>query len=280
MLASHGCRVILTSRSLDAGKSVARDISASGFKGPVDAVQLDLADLAAVRRGAQQIHEMAPRIDYVILNAGVMGCEKSYTADGFEMQLGTNHIGHWAFIAGDNGLLPHLKAQDTPMRIVVVSSKGHYLQRSNMNFEDLHYERRSYGRMSAYAQSKLATVLFAKQLATDLKGTHISVFSVHPGSIKTNLVRHWAPNGSWLDWLVDWVFRLIPWREFKPISRGVSTTIYAALSTDLEGRSGAYLSDCREEKPSRPARDPTQAEKLWETTAAQVAEAQTGKFVR
>mmetsp|Transcript_5619 Transcript_5619/g.16050 ORF Transcript_5619/g.16050 Transcript_5619/m.16050 type:complete len:300 (-) Transcript_5619:287-1186(-) len=275
-LAAAGCTVVITGRTQEKATAAIDQIRNTGVKGGLHAVQLDLADQASIPAACDLIRLVAPRVDYLILNAGVMA-SKSYTKDGFEMQIGTNHFGHFTLT---EGLLPYLNKQGRPVRIVVLSSKGHYLHRSGMVFDDLHFMRRRYIMLDGYAQSKLANVLFAKQLARNLEGTQITAYSLHPGSIQTTLSRQWAPPGSWMAMLMNWVFRLFGWIlfELKTIEQGVATTIYAAVAPELEGHSGAYLNDCRIVKPSKPAQDPQQASKLWEVTTAQLAAVKSGTF--
>jgi NAD(P)-dependent dehydrogenase (short-subunit alcohol dehydrogenase family) len=271
VLATAGADVVITSRSADRGQAAAEALRAAGVKGAVSAQQLDLSDLASVRAAVQALQKL-PVLDLLVLNAGVMGTPKSHTKQGFEMQLGTNHFGHFVLV---DRLLPKLKAQESKSRVVVVSSKGHYLQRAPMAFDDLHFERRGYTSMRAYAQSKTANVLFASELARRLDGTNVSAYSLHPGSIDTQLSRHWLPLGSWRRWVVSLALRWLPLvtGEVKSIPQGVATTVYAATAPELEGHSGAYLSDCQICQPSKTARDPAQAARLWTVTEAQIAAA-------
>lgn len=159
-LSHAGCSVILCARNPTDGKIVADAITSSGEPGPIQVQQLDLADLNNVQSFTDRINASIPKIDYLILNAGVMACPLSRTAQGFETQIGVNHIGHFHLT---NLLLPKLKAQGTPARVIAVSSEGHKM--GKIDLEDMQWEQRKYTKWGAYGQSKLANILFAKELA-------------------------------------------------------------------------------------------------------------------
>lgn len=269
-LASAGARVILTSRDPEKGREVAERLAVeeSPLKGKIEVQQLDLSDLVSVQTLANQLAD-EKRIDYLILNAGVMACPRGFTKDGFELQTGTNHFGHAALTLP---LLPKLKAQAFPSRIVVLSSAAHMFQRGPLDFDDLDFSRRKYSPNKAYAQSKLCNLLFAKQLATQLKGSKVSAFSVHPGVVTTPLWRHSSCLGG--------VFALLSRAAIfgvKTAPQGAATTVWAAVSADLEGKSGLYLADCHEVTPSKQGRDSAQASRLWAVTDMQLAKARTAR---
>ncbi|KAK9807580.1 hypothetical protein WJX72_003271 [[Myrmecia] bisecta] len=256
----------LPAGNVEAGEKVAESIRASGIKGSVQVKQLDLADLASVRALAAELSKQA-RIDMVILNAGVMGCPKSYTKDGFEMQIGTNHFGHFVLV---QGLVDKLKKQDHPSRIVVVSSLA--AKMSRLNLDDLHYRNSWYSAMLAYNNSKMANILFAKQLAIRLKGTLVKVFALHPGTIgATNLTRHvthYIPQ-----FVVQTAMFMVSY-FMKTVQQGAATSVYAATAPELEDKSGAYLDCCtivpaygHEEVNTKMAED------LWRITEEQIAAA-------
>lgn len=266
-LASAGARVLLTSRSVEAGQKVADQLKADGVKGPIEVVQLDLADLASVAKVSAQL-AAEPRLDLIVLNAGVMACPQSYTKDGFEMQIGTNHFGHFALT---EPLVPKLIAQEFPSRVVALASIGHKFQRGPFVFDDLHYKNRAYTRYGAYGQSKASNILFAKELAARTEGSKVQAFAVHPGVISTNLMRHHInPDGFFGGVQRSFMNALAGWGGTKSIEAGAATSVYAAVSPDLEGKSGAYLADCKVATPSKIVSDPEAAEKLWEVTKEQI----------
>ncbi|MFI6296948.1 oxidoreductase [Nonomuraea sp. NPDC050790] len=173
MLAAKGARVVLAVRDLGRGRA-----AAAGMTGDVEVRRLDLADLASVRAFAADLTEP---IDVLINNAGVMIPPLSRTADGFELQLGTNHLGHFALT---NLLLPRIRR-----RVVTVSSSGHRM--GTIDFGDLNWERKPYRAMGAYAQSKLANLLFTAELQRRLTeaGSPVLATAAHPGMSATNLLR-------------------------------------------------------------------------------------------
>ena len=149
----------------------------------------DLASLASVRECAEQLNNSLPKIDILLNNAGVMMCPLTRTEDGFEMQIGTNHFGHFLLT---NLLMPLLKKAAPDARIVNVSSLAH--ERGRMNFDDINYEKRPYGPAEAYGQSKLANVLFTRELARKGEGSGVNAYALHPGVIATELGRHLNAN--------------------------------------------------------------------------------------
>ncbi len=178
-------RVLMACRSEARMKKAADEvISRTRGSGSLAIFRLDLSSLESVRRCAEEILEKEKRIDVLINNAGVMMCPLSRTADGLEMQIGTNHFGHFLFT---NLLLDRIR-ESAPSRIVNVSSKAH--ENGRIDLEDPNYERRAYGRIEAYSQSKLANVLFTKELARRLEGSGVTCYSLHPGVIDTELARH------------------------------------------------------------------------------------------
>jgi len=184
-LAAHGARVVLAVRNLDKGKEAAARIAAATPGAQVELQELDLSALESVRQAAAQLRSDHDRIDLLINNAGVMYTPRSTTADGFEMQFGTNHLGHFAF----TGLLLDRLLPVAGSRVVTVSSLGHRI-RAAIHFDDLQWERR-YSRVGAYGQAKLANLLFTYELQRRLasSGTTIAV-AAHPGGSNTELMRN------------------------------------------------------------------------------------------
>ncbi len=190
-LAGKNAQVILTARSLDKGEAAARSIREKYPRAEVAVMELDLADLKSVRNFAQAFLAKYKRLDILINNAGVMALPQRKTVDGFEMQFGTNHLGHFALTGL---LLPILKT--TPnARIVTVSSGAHV--RGDIHFDDLQWEKK-YAPWGAYAQSKLANLLFAYELQRQLSATGSSLISVgcHPGYAATNSTSGGSANGG------------------------------------------------------------------------------------
>ncbi|OBJ11851.1 SDR family NAD(P)-dependent oxidoreductase [Mycobacterium colombiense] len=184
-LADHGAHVVLAVRNLDKGKDAADRITAQSPHADVALAELDLTSLASVRTAAEQLRSTHDRIDLLINNAGVMYTPKSNTKDGFELQFGTNHLGHFAF----TGLLLDRLLPVAGSRIVTVSSVGHRIL-ADIHFDDLQWERR-YNRVAAYGQAKLANLLFTYELQRRLAphGTTIAA-AAHPGMSDTELMRN------------------------------------------------------------------------------------------
>jgi len=182
-LAARGAHVVLAVRNVEKGKQAAARIG-----GEVSVVELDLTSLAAIRVAADELKSRFDHVDLLVNNAGVMTTPKSTTADGFELQFGTNHLGHFAF----TGLLVDHLADVPGARVVTVSSNGHKML-ADIHFDDLQWER-GYSRMRAYSQSKLANLLFTYELQRRLSDGHTAVaVAAHPGFSSTELGRN-LPN--------------------------------------------------------------------------------------
>jgi NAD(P)-dependent dehydrogenase (short-subunit alcohol dehydrogenase family) len=184
-LAAHGASVVLAVRNLDKGKDAASRISAAAPGADVTVQRLDLTSLNSVRDAAQELRANHDKIDLLINNAGVMNTPKSVTADGFELQFGTNHLGHFAL----TGLLLDRMMAVAGSRVVTVSSSAHRI-RAQIHFDDLQWER-GYSRIGAYGQSKLANLMFTYEMQRRLEGkTSTIAVAAHPGGSNTELARN------------------------------------------------------------------------------------------
>jgi NAD(P)-dependent dehydrogenase (short-subunit alcohol dehydrogenase family) len=184
-LAAKGARVVLAVRNIDKGKDAASAITAATPDADVTLQQLDLSSLASVREAAAELKSDHDHIDLLVNNAGLMYPPKQTTEDGFEMQFGTNHLGHFAL----TGLLLDHLTPTAGSRIVTVSSIGHRINAA-IHFDDLQWER-SYNRVSAYGQSKLANLLFTYELQRRLASRNTTIaLAAHPGGSDTDLMRH------------------------------------------------------------------------------------------
>ncbi|MFF5056461.1 SDR family NAD(P)-dependent oxidoreductase [Micromonospora sp. NPDC000663] len=220
-LAERGASVVLAVRDTEKGKQAAARMS-----GDVSVQELDLTSLESVRAAAADLRAAHPRIDLLINNAGVMYTPKQTTRDGFEMQFGTNHLGHFAL----TGLLLDLLLPVPGSRVVTVSSVGHRI-RAAIHFDDLQWER-SYSRVGAYGQSKLANLMFTYELQRRLAphGTTVAV-AAHPGISNTELVRN-APAAVRAP--ITWLAPVIT----QPAAAGALPTLRAA--TDPSALGGQY----------------------------------------
>jgi NAD(P)-dependent dehydrogenase (short-subunit alcohol dehydrogenase family) len=218
-LAHAGADVVLACRSREKGEAAAARIAAEGPKGRAVFQALDLADLESVRRFADGFAKAHDRLDLLINNAGVMVPPDSRTKQGFELQLGVNHLGHFALT---NALLDPLRA--TPgARVVSVSSIAHRM--GKMDFEDLDFARRGYDAWGAYGQSKLANLLFTFELQRRLEaeGADVIAVAAHPGWTGTDLQRH------------AWYVRLMNTFIAMPPAQGALPTLRAATDPDVRG---------------------------------------------
>jgi NAD(P)-dependent dehydrogenase (short-subunit alcohol dehydrogenase family) len=190
VLADRGAHTVLAVRNLEKGNAAAERIKAASPNATVIVQELDLTSLDNVRKAADALRTQFPRIDLLINNAGVMYTEKSATKDGYELQFGTNHLGHFALTGL---LLDHLLPVEGS-RVVTVSSVGHRI-RAKIHFDDLNLDR-NYNRVVAYGQSKLANLLFTYELARRLaaKGAPTTALAAHPGGADTELLRN-MPGG-------------------------------------------------------------------------------------
>jgi NAD(P)-dependent dehydrogenase (short-subunit alcohol dehydrogenase family) len=185
VLAARGASVVLAVRNVEKGKQAAARIAAAAPGATVTVQELDLSSLDSVRAAAAELRAEHPRIDLLICNAGVMYPPKQTTDDGFELQFGTNHLGHFAL----TGLLLEQMLPVPGSRVVTVSSVGHRI-RARVNFDDLQWER-SYSRVRAYGQSKLANLMFTYELQRRLSGAGTAIaVAAHPGFAATELMRH------------------------------------------------------------------------------------------
>ena len=261
-LARAGAHVVLACRDTGKGEAALETIRRTAPDASVDVAALDLADLASVRAFADRIRTAPNGLDLLINNAGVMAPPRRETADGFELQLGTNHLGHFALTAQ---LVGAMEGREDA-RVVTVSSGAHRMGR--IDFEDLQSTRR-YRRWRAYGQSKLANLLFAFELDRRLRaaGSTISSLAAHPGYAATNLQSAAAP-------LTDRLVMLVSNRLLaQSAEMGALPQLYAATYPGLEG--GTYVGpDGLAEQRGHPkpvgssgaARDEETARRLWEVS--------------
>jgi len=252
-LAGVGARVVVTARNADKGRAAVAGVSQRlGGHAQLQLVVFDLADLASVRRGAEEILEQAPRLDVLVNNAGVVLSERHETVDGFEATFETNHLGPFLLT---NLLLERLR-ESAPSRVVNVASTAHNTARKGIPFDDLQSTKRYRG-MRVYGVSKLANILFTLELARRLAGTGVTANSLHPGTVRTG----YGADGDARGFLA---FGLSVARPFllSP-ERGARTSIYLASSPEVEGVTGQFFDKCKPAKPRRWAQDQVAAQRLW-----------------
>jgi len=251
VLAKIGAHVIMACRDMEKCKEAAKLIKEEAKSEKVETMELDLASFDSITTFVNDFKAKKLPLQLLINNAGVMRTPLMKTKQGFELQFGVNHIGHYLLT---RLLLPKLIAS-TPSRVVVLSSGMH--KSGHINLGDPNYEKRSYSAGGAYGQSKLANLLFARELNNRLKGTGVTANSVHPGVIATELGRYDAASS---------IFYSISKPFLKSIPQGAATTVFVATSPTLEGVGGKYFSDCKETIPSNEAQSDELAVKLWDMT--------------
>ena len=259
-LAGAGATVVMTGRDPARLAAAVSDVRVTTRNDDVHPVELDLSSLASVQDAAKRILHDWDRLDVLVNNAGVVLSQREVSSDGYEMTFATNHLGHFRLT---ELLLERLEAS-APARVVNVASTAHQAARS-MNFDDLQAER-SYSGMAVYNRSKLANILFTKELARRVDGTGISVFAVHPGTVRSG----WGQGGD-VRGLMDIGLTIIRPLFITPRA-GAASILYTATEPGLEDRSGGYFKrvvfgnfgPVREGRSSGPSRDEDAARQLWE----------------
>lgn len=244
-LSSAGAKVTMVARNSGKLNAAADRIRTSVPTSDLQTGLVDLADLSSIRAYAEEYLQEAAPIDVLINNAGVMACPFMTTNDGFEMQFGTNHLGHFLLT---NLLMPAILSGQNP-RIINLSSAGH--THADVSLDDPNFETSEYNAWESYGRSKSANIHFTRELVRRY-GDEIRSFAVHPGVILTELGRHLTP-----ELMEEMVERVKARSEssaeaketgglpFKSMEAGAATQVWAATTDDLEGNNGAYLGDCK-----------------------------------
>lgn len=263
-MAARGAHVIMAGRDQDKLDQSVAAIITQHPEAQLDTITVDLTSLENIRAATSRARQRFSKIDILINNAGVMATPFLHTADGFEMQIGTNHLGHFALTGELFPLIErgHLK------RIVNLSSRGHHF--APVNFDDPHFERRAYDPWESYGHSKTANVLFSVGLDQRFAVLGIHAYAVHPGGIQTNLGRHMTPE------MVEALMARVTSKDtgfaWKTIPQGAATSCWAATAPELEGKGGVYCEDCHvaevdDESATGGVRsyaiNPSFAERLW-----------------
>jgi NAD(P)-dependent dehydrogenase (short-subunit alcohol dehydrogenase family) len=259
-LAKLGARLVLVARSRDKAEATASTIRQEVPGAEVETLLGDLAARADVRRLAEEIKAVCPRIDVLINNAGAMFSPRRESVDGVEMTWALNHLGYFLLT---NLLLDRLKAS-APARVVSVASEAHRVARRGIDFGDVE-ARKKYSTFGVYGQSKLANILFTRELARRLEGSGVTANCLHPGFVATNF----TTGKGYIYWASRQLARLI---AITP-EDGAKTTIYLASSPEVEGVTGKYFVKCREARTTSAGRDDAAARKLWELSETMVGAA-------
>jgi NAD(P)-dependent dehydrogenase (short-subunit alcohol dehydrogenase family) len=259
----HAGLVIVAGRKQEQLDDTIQKIKAETPSANLRPLLLDLASLESIRHAAAEVNVYAEPIDVLINNAGIMASPYYTTTDGFEAQIGTNHIGPFLFT---NLILPKILASKTGApRIVNVSSVGHIL--SPIRFDDPFFDDgKAYDKWRAYGQSKTANMLFARALSNRYKSQGLAAFSLHPGVIHTNLSRN-VKREEFSEPILDTDGIPVKFSSeyHKTIPEGTATHMVAAFDPNIAAESGSYLADCQlaMDRAKPYAKDDTEAEKLW-----------------
>ena len=282
-LAAHGANVVGAARDLNKAETataqVRKDASANG--GSFDLIALDLGDLKSVRDSSNKLLEKGEPFDVVIANAGVMATPFTYTKDGFEMQFGTNHLGHFVFV---NRIASLIRAGG---RLINLSSAGH--RYSDVDLQDPNFERTEYEPFVAYGRSKTANILFAVAFDNRHRERGVRAAAVHPGGIRTELTRYTDPGR--LETMVAQINKQLAAEgkapfQLKTVPQGAATSVWAAVVAPADEVGGRYCENCHvgnivpddititvaTEGVRAYALDPTNAEALWKKSEEMVGE--------
>ncbi|XP_034129783.1 retinol dehydrogenase 12 isoform X2 [Drosophila guanche] len=252
-LAKRGATVYMACRDMKKCEEAREEIVLETKNKYVYCRECDLASLDSIRNFVAAFKREQKTLNVLINNAGVMRCPRSHTKDGFEMQLGVNHMGHFLLTT----LLLDLLKISAPSRIVNVSSLAH--TRGEINTGDLNSDK-SYDEGRAYSQSKLANVLFTRELAKRLAGSGVTANALHPGVVDTELFRHMS---FFSNFFAGLFVKPLFWPFVKTARNGAQTSLYAALDPDLEQVSGEYFSDCQPKDVAPAATDTQTGKWLW-----------------
>jgi NAD(P)-dependent dehydrogenase (short-subunit alcohol dehydrogenase family) len=276
-MAAHGAHVVGAARNLSKAQTATEPVRAQAANGgSLDLVQLDLASLESVRGCADSLLAAGKPFDLIVANAGVMACPKSKTVDGFEMQFGTNHLGHFVLV---NRIASLLKSG---ARLVNLASAGH--RYADVDLEDPNFEHTPYEEFVAYGRSKTANVLFAVEFDRRHKARGVRATAVHPGGIQTELGRYMTAEVR--EQLIANINASQPKGaapfSWKSIPQGAATSVWAGCVANVEAVGGRYCEDCHvAEVASIPglragvqpyALDPQHAQALWQKSEEMVGE--------
>jgi NAD(P)-dependent dehydrogenase (short-subunit alcohol dehydrogenase family) len=251
-LARMSGTIVMMSRNLQRGEEARRELIERTGHQQIDLMTCDLASLEDIRKFSSDFHKKYDRLDVLINNAGIFVHERMETADGFEYQIGVNHLGPFLLTS----LLLDLLKKSGEARIINVSSAAHLI--GKINFDDLHLEK-SYNPWKSYAQSKLANVLFTYELSRRLNGDGITVNALHPGLVKSRFSydRRTEKPDSFIK--LGEIISITP-------EKGAETTVFLATSPEVSGMSGGYYVRKKAKRTSKASYDQKTAAKLWDVS--------------
>ncbi|HSQ66099.1 MAG TPA: SDR family oxidoreductase [Polyangiaceae bacterium] len=252
-LAKAGANLSLLVRNREAGEKVIEEIRALNPKVRADLIVADLSSQQEIRRAAAEYQQKHDRLDVLLNNAGAIYSHRETTVDGYERTFATNHLAYFLLTV----LLLDVLKKSAPSRVVNVASLAHAWDR--LDFDDLMFDKRPYHAFRAYGRSKLANVLFTRELARRLDGSGVTANCLHPGAIASGFGKN---NQSFF----GWVMRNLAGPFLAGEESGARTSIYLATSPEVEGKTGLYFANSRAVTPNRAARDDAAAARLWEVS--------------
>jgi len=253
-LAKKGATIIMACRNLEKAEPVCEIIQIESKNPNIEVMKLDLASLKSVRNFTQEFKARYQKLNVLINNAGVFCMKREETEEGFEKTMGVNHLGHFLLTYE---LLPIL--EKTPeARIINVSSDAHFS--GDLDLDDLHFKRRKYSGFKAYGASRLATVFFTQELAERLKEKDITVNSLHPGHVDTNMWNLWGTERKWYQSIINGMIKLF----LISAEEGAQTSIYLASSNEVKGITGKYFARKRMKAASKKCSDIKLQKELWQ----------------
>ncbi|HUQ02680.1 MAG TPA: SDR family oxidoreductase [Kofleriaceae bacterium] len=257
-LAQRGAHIVLACRSEEKTTPVVDEIRAQSPAAKLEFVALDLGDLASVRACATELLRRDHPIHALVNNAGLASV-RGRTKDGFELAFGTNHLGHYLLTRLLMERIEKSAKPGAPARIVNVSSDSHY-SADGIDFDAVQDASRSVTGLHEYEVSKLANVLFTKELARRLDAAKVTTYSLHPGVIASDIWQRRVPR----------FLSAVPRLFMKSTTEGAKTSVYCATSVDVANHTGRYYADCKEKRPNRAAQSEELARALWDRSAAWV----------
>jgi NAD(P)-dependent dehydrogenase (short-subunit alcohol dehydrogenase family) len=253
-LAKKGATIIMACRNLEKAEPVCEMIQTESKNPNIEVMKLDLASLKSVRNFTQEFKARYQQLNVLINNAGVFCMKREETEEGFELTMGVNHLGHFLLT---HELLPIL--EKTPeARIINLSSNAHFS--AGLDLDDLHFKRRKYSGFKAYGASRLATVFFTQEFAERLKEKDITVNSLHPGHVDTNMWDLWGAQRRWYQSLLSGMMKLF----LISAEEGAQTSIYLASSGEVKGITGKYFAKKKIKAASEKCSDIKLQKELWQ----------------
>jgi len=251
-LARMGATVVIVGRSREKTESTVSEIkSKTGRSNGVSSLAADLSSQSSIRQLAKDYVVAHSKLDVLVNNAGIFSSKRITTIDGIESTFAVNHLAPFLL----TGLLIDIIKASAPARIITTSSVAH--KGVHIDFDDIQFERKSYRGFTAYSQSKLANILFTKELARRLERTGVTANCFHPGVVRTHLIEGSNP----------WQYKLVSSTAglfFLTPEKGAETGVYLASSPEVEGVTGKYFAKRRQEEPSADANDMNGAARLWD----------------